>query len=141
MSRSSLRNILIALTILLLVSSPRQTSAQETAGGWTQVGNGFEYQEFFVANPGPNHVYVVRMDRNNPSAIIESSMPLGKLSGAFETVSGMSRRYDEALNFWGEATIPHSTGGWGARNHVVAAINGEYFQGENSNFPPQGQGH
>ncbi len=90
--------------------------------GWEQIAPGIEYQKYQL--PDPNNVFVVRMDRANPSLTLESTIAQGKLSEGRETVSGMYARYDQALNFWGGSTNPPS---WGMRNQVVVAINGSYF--------------
>jgi hypothetical protein len=58
------------------------------------------------------------MQRDQPRAILESSIGQGRLSGGSETVRDQAARYDQALNAWG---------GWGARNKVVVAINGSFF--------------
>jgi hypothetical protein len=50
---------------------------------------------------------------------LESSIGQGRLSGGGETVSGMSQRYDGAINYWDQT--------WGNRNKVAVAINGFYF--------------
>jgi hypothetical protein len=86
------------------------------SSGWETVGDGIQYKEFIL--PGPNHVFVARMEISNPNAIIESSIGQGILMEGKETVSGMAARYDQALNPWG--------GDWGPRNHVVVAINGSF---------------
>jgi hypothetical protein len=59
------------------------------------------------------------MHRDNLSTTIESSIGQGRLSGDAETVSDMARRYDGAINYWGQV--------WGNTNQVVVAINGFYF--------------
>ena len=59
------------------------------------------------------------MDRHNPQLIVDSSLAGGSLVEGRETVSQMVARYDQAINTWGET--------WGNRNHVVAAINGSFF--------------
>jgi hypothetical protein len=84
---------------------------------WVTVGDGIDYQQFIL--PDPNNVYVARMDRANPSTFLESSLGSGELVNGRETVSSMAQRYDQAINHWNNA--------WGGRNHVVVAINGDYF--------------
>jgi hypothetical protein len=84
---------------------------------WETVGNGIAYQEFHL--PDPNNVFVARMDRSNPSLILDSGIAQGMLAHGTETVSDMARRYDGAINTWG--------GTWGASNKVVVAINGSFF--------------
>ena len=99
----------------VLLASPRAGFSAE--GEWQAVAPGIEYREFYL--DGPNHAYVARMERANPNVIIESSIAQGTLSGGLETVSGMARRYDQALNYCGKA--------WGKRNRVVVAINGSFY--------------
>jgi hypothetical protein len=103
---------------------------------WEPVAEGVEFREFRLA--GPNRAFVARMDRLNSNVIIESAIAQGKLVGGKETVSGMVRRYQDALNTWnleawsqsdksieilaGSRDVNRSA--WGARNQVVVAING-----------------
>lgn len=91
--------------------------SQEDLSPWVTIGTGIEYRKFIL--PDPNNVFVARMDRNNLATILESSIAQGKLASGRETVSSMARRYDQAINFWGES--------WGTRNHVAVAINGSFF--------------
>jgi len=84
---------------------------------WQPVGPGIDYLEFY--QPGPNQIFVARMQRNNLDVTLESSIAKGRLASGRETVSDMALRYDQALNNWG--------GSWGARNRVVVAINGFFF--------------
>ena len=106
---------ILILFLILVVPFHR---AYTDSSGWESVGDGIEYREFFL--PGPNRVFVTRMDRNNPNVILDSSIARGRLTLGKETVSGMAARYDQAINAWG--------GTWGARNQVVAAINGSFFE-------------
>jgi hypothetical protein len=98
--------------------------------GWDWVGNGVEFKVFHL--PDPNNVFVARMDRQNPNVTLESSIALGRLSSGRETVRSMAARYDQAINYWGQR--------WGARNKVVVAINGYYFDPE-TGLPQRGQVH
>jgi hypothetical protein len=109
-----------------------KTPLQENDPGlnWYQVQKGIEYRDFYLADP--NHVYVARMERDNPQVTIESSIAQGKLNGGLETVSNMASRYDQAINYWGET--------WGGRNEVVIAING-YFYDTTTGIPWRGQVH
>ena len=102
---------------------------------WTSVAPGIEYQKFHRSSPRQINIFVTRMDRGNQSATIESSIAQGRLSGGTETVSGMSSRYDQAINYWG--------GTWGNRNRIVVAINGYFFgpTHEPSGVPWSGQIH
>ena len=98
--------------------------------GWELVGAGVAYKKFHLKDP--NNIYVARMDRSDPNVIIESSIGQGRLSGGKEAVSGMALRYEQTLNYWG--------GNWGARNDVVVAVNGSYFE-PYTGIPFQGQVH
>lgn len=84
---------------------------------WTTVAPGIDYAEFSA--PGPNNVFVARMSRAEQSVTIDSMVGQGTLMGGRETVSGMVARYDQTLSWWGQQ--------WGARNDVVVAINGSFF--------------
>ena len=118
------RRILFIVLFLLMGVFAVAMGANAESNGWESVGEGIEYREFLL--PDPNKVYVARMDLSNPNAIIESSIAQGKLVDGLETVSSQANRYDQALNWWGSPSIPHSDGAWGARNQVVVAINGTF---------------
>jgi len=119
----------LILSTSLFVVSP--TLLVESASSpWEPIAEGIEYQKFQIS--GPNNVYVARMDRDNLNVTIESSIAQGRLSGGFETVSGMAERYDQAINFWGQS--------WGSRNDVVVAING-FFYNTSTGVPRNGQIH
>jgi hypothetical protein len=118
-------SILRTLLITLLFTVPSLAAVPADDPGWQLVVPGIEYQEFHL--PGPNNVFVTRMDRSNPdetNVTLESSIAQGKLSAGRETVSSMYARYDQALNFWGGRANPPD---WGMRNQVVVAIKGSYF--------------
>ncbi len=109
---------------VIQVKSPRTVFPLDQ---WTSVGDGIEFQQFPL--PDPNNVYVARMDRENPNVFLESSIGSGDLVKGRETVSAMAQRYDEAINHWNNT--------WGGRNHVVVAINGDYFD-PSTGFPQNG---
>jgi hypothetical protein len=131
----------ISIIILSLICGAAYQSGLSAAEGWETISDGIEYKEFRL--PGPNKVFVARMDRANPNVILESSIAQGKLSGGTETVSDMALRYDQAINTWDAYSINrrqrlgpifdtvsnsnHSQSTWGARNNVVVAINGSFF--------------
>jgi hypothetical protein len=121
------KRIWVCLLLLELAISPILAPGKASAAvedGWQVVGPGVKYQEFIL--PTPAHVFVARMDRSNPNVTIESSLGQGILSGfGYETVQDMARRYDEAINYWGEVN-DRSQNYWGARNHVLVAINGSF---------------
>ncbi|MBN1668356.1 MAG: phosphodiester glycosidase family protein [Anaerolineales bacterium] len=105
--------------------------AQDDGPDWTPLVDGIDYRQFDLLDP-PNQVYVTRLARANPNLTIETSIAQGRLSGGLETVTGMAVRYDQALNYWGQA--------WGNTNQVVVAINGFYYDPE-SGVPYSGQVH
>lgn len=104
--------LLGAISAALLVLLP--LGQQARGEDWRSVGPGIDYRLFVL--PDPNQVHVARLDTQEPSAIIESSLAVGDLASGFETVSGMARRYDGGLIAWG--------GAWGPRGRVLIAING-----------------
>lgn len=112
---------LLLLLICMILTTPGYAN-QGVDAGWTPVGEGIEYQMFDL--PDPNNVFVARMERNNPNVIVESSVPHGGLSGSLETVRSMAANAEQAINYWGGSFSPAT---WGARNDVVVAINGSYF--------------
>jgi exopolysaccharide biosynthesis protein len=96
------------------------------ANAWEDIAPGIAYQEFRL--PGPNRAFVARMDIDNPNVTIESSIAQGKLVDGRETVSDMAARYDQAINTWQAAgETANASNSWGARNQVVVAINGSFF--------------
>ncbi len=108
----------VILTALMLSLGTPLAVAQEAAEPWGEpVAPGIEYREYSL--PDPVNIFVTRMDRSNEQVILESSIGQGRLSGGGETVSGMSQRYDGALNHWDQT--------WGNTNKVAVAINGFYF--------------
>jgi len=88
---------------------------------WGPVIPGIDLQVYRLNNPVPVKVYVARMDRNNLTTTIESSIAQGSIAEGRETITGMAARQNQAINYWGET--------WGARNRVVVAINGYFFDG------------
>jgi hypothetical protein len=120
--------VALFLAVTLVVTTLTALSAPSD---WEELAAGISYQEFHL--PDPNNVYVARLDIHNPSAIIESSIGQGRLSGGVEKVTDMARRYDQAINYWGQT--------WGGRNDVVVAINGSYYNNEGPGIPDGGQIH
>jgi hypothetical protein len=114
---------LISLFLILMVlATPTLAQPLPQEDGWTPVAEGIDYQEFRLQ--GPNHAFVARMDRSNTNLTIESSIAHGGLYGSLETVRDMADEAEQAINYWGSTFI---TPTWGARNDVVVAINGSYF--------------
>lgn len=97
---------------------------------WQELAPGIAYREYYLDEP--NHVYVARMSRRQAGVAIESGIGQGRLSGGAETVREQAARYDQAINYWGKE--------WGARNQVVVAINGSYFDIQ-TGVPWSGQVH
>jgi hypothetical protein len=119
---------LIVIASIYLLLSYHQVLGQNSQ--WEPLTPGIDYRDFYLSDP--NHIYVARMDRLNQDVILETSIAEGKLSGKLEPVSGMAKRYDQAINFWGEEL--------GGRNQVVVAING-YFYDTETGIPWRGQVH
>jgi hypothetical protein len=108
----------LAIILISLAAAPLGwTRAQDE---WAAVGNGVDYREYLL--PDPNHIYVARMDRANPSVTLEAALANGDISSSRESVGGMVQRYDDSLITWDNA--------WGNRANVVAAINGSYVDGD-----------
>ena len=105
--------VLAALSLVLVALAP---GPQATSDGWASVGEGVEYKEFHL--PGPNWVYVARMDRHNPNVTLDTMIAQAPGADQRETVSVLAARHDQAINSW--------NGTWGTRNHVVVAINGSF---------------
>jgi hypothetical protein len=116
--------MLFKLTITPVVET------QAASPVWQVIAEGIQYREFYP--PEPNHLYVTRMERDNPQVTLETSLANGRISGGLESVRGMVERYDQAINNWGK--------NWGARNHVVVAINGSFFD-PNTGVPWSGIVH
>jgi large repetitive protein len=125
-----------AACLLILVFSqvlPVQAS-QDSPENWTNVGPGVDYRLYVVGTQQyPNRVHVARMERSNPAVTIESAIAGGRLARMTETTSAMGRRYDGAINFWGNR--------WGQTNRVIVAVNGFYVENYNWPFPQSGQIH
>jgi hypothetical protein len=126
------KSLFLSILLLLVFTGSVSAAAPADDLAWEQIAPGIEYQKYQL--PDPNNVFVVRMDRSDPSLTLESTIAQGKLSEGRETVSGMYARYDQALNFWGGSANPPS---WDMRSQVVVAINGSYFDW-NSGVPQGG---
>ena len=116
---------LVSLFLILMILATPTYALQLPDAGWLPVAEGIEYQQFDL--PDPNNVFVARMDRSDTDLTIESSIAHGGLSGSVETVRSMAAQSEQAINYWGGSFI---TTTWGARNDVVVAINGSYFDFE-----------
>ncbi|MFM8321127.1 MAG: phosphodiester glycosidase family protein [Chloroflexota bacterium] len=117
-----LRRLLCLVVLLglpgLAPARPVPAAAQLAAPVlWQSVAPGIEYRKFYL--PGPNQVFVARLDRREPSASLQTAIGQGRLSGGAETVREQAARYDQAIGYWGEQ--------WGSREQVAVAINGSYF--------------
>lgn len=107
------RAALAAASLVLAAFGPGPASPH---GLWVSVGTGVEYSEFTL--PGPNRVFVARMDRSNPGVTIDTMIGQGLGGDRRETVSTMAAREEGAINSW--------NGRWGTRNDVIVAINGSF---------------
>ncbi len=114
------RSVFFSLCLIALALGPAAQAAQSASSGWERIAMGVDFQMFWL--PGPNRAYVARLDREQSDVILESSIAQGRLSGGLETVSGMAERYDDGINAWDDS--------WGARNHVIVAINGSFYDPE-----------
>ena len=90
---------------------------------WQAVVPGIDYVQLTLLNP-LNNVYVARMDRSVLSVTLDTGVGSGALVSGLESVKLMSARYDQAINYWGQAPV---TPTWGSRNNVAVAINGSYY--------------
>jgi hypothetical protein len=90
---------------------------------WQAVAPGIDYVHLNLQNP-VNNVFISRMDRSVLSVTLDTGVGSGALARGLEPVSQMAARYDQAINYWGQAPY---TPTWGSRNDVVVAINGSYY--------------
>ncbi|MGQ9454353.1 MAG: hypothetical protein ACUVRS_08075 [Armatimonadota bacterium] len=106
----SLRTCLVLVCTAVLLSSPTLA--------WISIGDGIEYQEFTTSDP--NRLFVCRMARDNPNAVIDTTLAKGYVKGGnTQIVRYQAALYDDAISWWGQT--------WGARNRVICAINGDFF--------------
>jgi hypothetical protein len=105
------------ILFLLMLFAP--ASAAAAPEGWSPLAVGIDFQIFHLSHPRPINLFVTRLSRGEPSVTLDSAIAGGSLTGGRETVSSMAGCYDQSINFWDET--------WGNRNHVVAAINGYFF--------------
>ena len=114
------RRFVVCLLFFLTFSPGWRPKAQSVEPLWRELAQGIDYREFYL--PEPDHVYVARLDRTNPQAIIDTSLANGALSAGLEPLSAQVERLEGALSYW--------DGSWGPRYHVAAAINGGFFDTE-----------
>jgi len=86
---------------------------------WSALAAGIDFQLFHLASPRPINLFTARLNRAEPTAIIDTAIAQGRLVEGREQISEMAARYDQAINYWGES--------WGQRNRVVVTINGYFF--------------
>lgn len=110
-----LRTAFLLAVVWLALLQP--TEIVYSATEWGQVVDGIDFQQFVL--PGPIRAFVARMDRNAPNVIVDSTVAQGKLYSGTETVTGMAKRYDEAVVGWGSR--------WDALGRVAVAINGIFY--------------
>ena len=116
------KTLLCLLLLALLFSGSASAAVPADDTEWQPIAPGIDYRQYQL--PDPNNVFVARMDRNNPTVTIQSTLAQDKLIEGRETVSSMFARYDQALNFWGDNSTPPSPG---TRSQAVVGINGSYF--------------
>lgn len=116
----------LRLLLLFVLLAPAQL-AMQLDSEWEPVVPGIEYQEFTL--PGPNQVFVARMDRSEPSITLDTTIAKGIFGKGTETVRDMVVRYDQSISTW--------DGQWGARNDIIVAVNGS-FHNVNSGMPETG---
>jgi len=106
-------------------SAPPQavTATMAVSLPWQAVAPGIDYVQLNLQNP-INNVFISRMDRSVLSVTLDTGVGSGALARGLEPVSQMAARYDQAINYWGQAPY---TPTWGSRNDVVVAINGSYY--------------
>jgi Phosphodiester glycosidase len=114
-----MQRTLALLALMIAFFQPvSQTGAAQA--GWIVLAPGIDFQQFHLITSRPINIFVTRLDRNEPSAMIESAIAQGELINGREKTSEMAARYDQTINYWGET--------WGNRTRVVAAINGYFFK-------------
>ncbi len=92
--------------------------ASASFGQWTSIAPGIDYRQF--SESGPNRVYVTRLNRAEPTAIVDTCLGLNAIPAGREQVSSMANRHEDTIGYWG--------GEWGKyRYDVVAAVNGSFF--------------
>jgi hypothetical protein len=106
-----------------VTASSAVTATAAVSLPWQVVAPGIDYVELHLQNP-INNVYVARMHRDALTVTLETSIASGYLYSDKESVSQMASRYDQAINYWGQAPL---TPTWGSRSNVIVAINGSYF--------------
>lgn len=102
----------VALAAVVLTSLPTAAFADE----WTPVGEGIDYRK--ITDIPSQHIYVARLERDNPAVTLETSLANRELFQGKDTVSEMARRYDQTLSAWEPA--------WGSRMDIKVAINGSF---------------
>jgi hypothetical protein len=118
------KRIHFLIALIIIPALVLATSARAETDGWSGIVSGIDYQEFAFNSPDPDypgqvHAYVARMDRSNTSITLDSAIANGTIAGSRQKMSEMAALYNDAINYWGQT--------WGARNNVVVAINGGFF--------------
>lgn len=102
---------LTPVLLLLLSLLPLPAMAQ-----WTTAAPGIEYSE--ITDSGHRYT-VARVDRNEPTAIIDTAAAQGRLADGRELVADMAANNEDTLLYW--------DGAWGPTRDVVIAVNGSFF--------------
>jgi len=97
-----------------------------TASAWEPIGPGTEYH--YQRWQDNNDIFIVRVDRSNPQAIIDTMVGGDKIKGFREKTTSMYSRYDDSLTTWKEGKYD------GTRYKAIAAVNGYYFNMQNGEW-------
>jgi len=117
-----LKRVLLLLSCLVFSTTNSVTAiAQGIDPLWQPLAEGIAYRQFFL--PGPNRVYVTRLDLFNPNPTIETSLANGVMTGGLQTVLGQAELYDQSISMAPETL--------GQRYQVIAAINGGFYNTDN----------
>ena len=95
--------------VLVLASGPAR-------GQWTEAAPGIETAVF---NVDGHRLTVARLDRSEPTAVIDTAIAQGSVEAGRELVAHMAEGNEDTLLFW--------DGAWGPRRDVVVAVNGSFF--------------
>ncbi len=126
----NLRRITLVLLVVLLIipAVPGYADAPDQPGGepsvtpqgdWAFLRWGIDWQLFHLTSPRPIDIFVARLHRVTQTATIDTAIAQGKIKEGRESVPDMAARYQNAVNYWGQA--------WGGRNDIPVAINGYFF--------------
>ncbi len=131
----NLRKLTLALLVLSLIlpaipayaqeplptegDQPGEAPAVTPQGSWAFLRWGIDWQLFHLSSPREIDIFVARLHRITQTATIDTAIAAGKIKEGRESVPDMASRYQNAINYWGQA--------WGGRNDIPVAINGYFF--------------